>query len=87
MMNEAADGFVRDAIREIVELQLREDAPAEVGESLARLMAQGYLREEAATLIACALSQAMSRALTGDQAFDAAAYLEALAALPAMEWD
>jgi hypothetical protein len=87
MMDEAADGFVRDAIREIVELQLRENLPAEVGACLARLIAQGYLRDEAATLIGCALSQEMSRALCDDQPFDAAAYLEALATLPSMRWD
>ncbi len=86
-MEPATAASVRDAIREIVELQLRQGAPPEVGPNLDRLIAAGFLREEAMTLIGCVLSRELSHALESGLPFDAQRYLDGLAALPAMRWD
>lgn len=78
--------FVREAVAEIVARQVREGAPPEVGQNLARLMATGYLREEALALIGCVLSREMSDCLDTGAAFDAPHYVAALAILPALPW-
>lgn len=85
--DEITSEFVRDAIREMVELQLREDMPPEVGLNVERLVAQGFLREEALSLAGCALSRAMFNALESGQPFDAPGYAAALSRLPAVPWD
>lgn len=85
--DEITADFVRDAIREMVELQLREDAPPEVGLSVERLVAQGFLREEALSLVGCALSREMFNALDTGQPFDATGYAAALSRLPSVPWD
>lgn len=85
-MNDPAPDFVRNAIREIVECQVREGAPPEVGQHVERLVAQGFLREEALALVGCVLSRAIYHTLDANQPFDARAYAASLALLPALPW-
>lgn len=85
--DEITADFVRDAIREMVELQLREDMPPEVGLNVERLVAQGFLREEALSLVGCALSREMFNALDTGLPFDAPGYAAALSRLPSVPWD
>lgn len=85
--DEAMSGFVRDAIRDMVELQLRENKPPEIGLNVERLVAAGFLHEEALSLVACALSREMFNALDTGKPFDLPRYLERVAMLPAAPWD
>ncbi|MDO8437036.1 MAG: hypothetical protein Q7S69_02590 [Nitrosomonadaceae bacterium] len=86
-MHDPVSRFVSDAIREMVELQVRESAPPEARRNVARLVGQGFLREEALALIGCVLSREMFNALDSGQPFDARRYTAALAMLPALPWD
>lgn len=86
-MKESDSEFVRKAIGEIVEAQLRDDAPAEVQLTAARLAASGYSRPEALALIGCALSREMFEILGSSECFDERRYIASLKRLPALPWE
>lgn len=85
--DETLSEFVRDAIRETVERQLRENLPPEIGRHVERLVAAGFLREEALSLVGSALSHETCVALVSGKPLDAARYLARVARLPAAPWD
>ena len=86
-MKESDSDFVRKAIGEIVQAQVRDSAPPEVGQTAARLEASGYSRPEALALIGCALSREMFEILGSAECFDERRYIASLERLPALPWD
>ena len=79
--------FVRQAIDDIVNTQLRENSPPQVRQTAERLIASGYTRAEAFTLLGCVLSREMFEVLGSEQCFDEVRYIAGLDKLPALPWD
>lgn len=85
-MTDTCSGSVREAIREIIDTQFRENSPPQVRRAAERLVASGYTGEEAFTLLGCALSRQMFELLGSKQDFDEAGYIASLERLPALPW-
>lgn len=72
----------RAALLGVVEEQLRDGTPKEVGGTLIRLCFLGYSRDEAIRLIAVALTHDMREMMATGRAYDEARYVAKLHALP-----
>ena len=72
---------VKDAIREVVENQLRDGDPAETRETLDRLVASGLDREQAVDLIGQAVVDEINEILKDRQPFNRARFAERLGRL------
>ncbi len=81
MAGEAFDRL-RDAALEAVENQLREDEPPETGQTLERLMGEGYSREDAIVLIGRVLAVEINEVVKTGLSYSQERYLEALKDLP-----
>lgn len=80
-------GFAKAALLEAVENQLRDLTPPITAQTLLRLRAAGYSREDAVHLIVCALSAEIFEMLEGKRVFDLAQYTGLLEALPELPYD
>jgi hypothetical protein len=78
---------LRRAILEVVDNQLRDGTPPETRDTLDRLMKEGFSRERALELIACAVSTEIFDVLKSGRPYQADRYVAALRALPRMPWD
>lgn len=80
----ADDAFdrLRGAVLEALENQLREDEPPEAGQTLERLIGEGYSRDDAKTLIARVLAVEINEVITTGLSYNQDRYLNALANLP-----
>lgn len=76
--------LVKEAVLEAVENQLRDDSPPEARITLERLLAAGYLREEAMTLLGCAVAAEIFEGLALKKPYDEARYVEFLSKLPGL---
>jgi hypothetical protein len=85
-MTNTCSGFVREAIQEIINTQFRENSPPQVRRTIERLGASGYTREEAFTLLGCALSREIFEVLGSERSFDEIRYIGSLERLPALPW-
>lgn len=72
----------REALLGVVERQLTEGAPKEVGGTLIRLCFLGYSRDEAIRLIAVALTLDMREMMQQGRAYEEKRYIAKLHALP-----
>lgn len=72
----------REALLGVVEQQLKDGDPKEVGGTLIRLCFLGYSRDEAIRLIAVALVHDMNEMMRENRAFDEVRYIAKLHALP-----
>ena len=86
-VNTSDADFVREAIAEIVEEQVRDGTPPELAQTVERLLSSGYSREEVLTLIGCALSREIFEILGSGGCFDMHRYTASLERLPALPWD
>lgn len=78
---------VRRAFLQVVDNQLRDDTPPETRRTLARLMAEGYSRDEARRLIANVVACEFYDMLKNRQPYDEAGYVANLERLPTPPWD
>ncbi len=78
---------LRRALMEVVENQLRDGTPRETSETLARLVAEGYPRDEAMDLIACLASSEIFDVLRRNQLYDEDRYVAGLRRLPRLPWE
>lgn len=85
-MTDTCSESVREAIREIINTQFRENSPPQVRRAAERLVASGYTGEEALALLGCALSREMFEVLGSEQSFDEMRYIASLERLPAVPW-
>jgi len=76
-----------NAMLEIVEDQLVQNYPREVGLTLDRLRDEGYSRDKAVQLIGCALSIEMMEMMKHDQKFNERRYWMNLERLPKLPWE
>jgi hypothetical protein len=78
---------LKAALLEIVENQLRDNAPPETRATLERLLASGIPREEAMNLIAHVVVTEIVAVLNSGQPYDEARYVAGLHALPQVAWE
>src|SRR5262249_54360920 len=78
---------LRRALLEIVHNQLRDGDPPETRATLERLIGEGFTRERALELIACAVTSEVVDVYNSGQPYDEARYLAALRALPRLPWE
>ena len=72
----------RETLLGVVERQLQDGSPKEVGGTLIRLCFLGYARDEAIRLIAVALTLDMRERMQQSRSYDEARYVAKLHALP-----
>jgi len=78
---------LRQAILEVVNNQLRDKTPPETAATLARLIAEGYTREQAIEFIGAVVASEIFGVLKEGRPYDGGKYVAALKALPNMRWD
>jgi hypothetical protein len=78
---------VRAAILEVVDNQLRDGDPPETRQTLARLMAEGFSRQEARRLIGMVILCEMNDMVREGRIFDEARFAAHLQRLPEPPWD
>ena len=74
--------YLKAAMLEIVDNQLRENNPPETRQTFERLVAEGCTEEEAKKLIGCAVSTEIYHVLKNKEEFNLKRYCEALSSLP-----
>jgi hypothetical protein len=74
--------YLRRAILEVVENQLRDGSPPATRATLKRLMEEGYSRADAKRLIACVVSAEMFEIMKQEKPFDEHRFVSALNRLP-----
>ena len=79
--------LAHEAILEAVENQIRDKNPPITGETLNRLIGDGYTRAEAMKLIAFALANEVSEIMNSNQPFSEERYTQNLKNLPAVHWE
>ena len=72
---EVTNPFLGDAIREVVENQIRDRIPIETGETLERLIKAGYSRQEAIDKIGAAIVGEIHLMLKSSQPYDQKRYV------------
>jgi len=82
MNGEEGNPYLRAAILEAVENQMRDNDPPETNQTYGRLIAEGHSEEEAKGLIGCVIVSEMFDILKKNQAFDLDRFVKALAQLP-----
>jgi hypothetical protein len=86
-MTEPHNLRLKALLLEIVENQLRDNAPPETRATLERLLASGIPREEAVNLIACVVGAEVVDVVQSGQRYDEARHLAGLRALPQLPWE
>jgi hypothetical protein len=79
--------YVRAAIVEAVENQLRDDDPPQRRQTFRRLIEAGHSEKEAKRLIGCVVSAEIFDVLKKNEPFDLDRFVKGLDKLPAMPWD
>ncbi len=77
----AGDPYLKSAILNVVEIQVKSKEPPETGQTLDRLIAAGYTRDRAVELIGAALAELLWHMLSDDKPFDEVQYRALLAKL------
>ncbi|MGL4207048.1 MAG: hypothetical protein ACRCRW_13135 [Aeromonadaceae bacterium] len=78
--------FDEAMLLEVLENQLADNHPIRVKETLLRLSLTGHSREEAMSLMACALAAEILAMEQESRSFDESHYAALLASLPEMPW-
>jgi regulator of protease activity HflC (stomatin/prohibitin superfamily) len=86
-MDEDEAKQVRAAIFQAVDQQLADGDPPEAQETLERLMAEGYTRNDAREYIACAMADEMFQIMQREREYDRARYVNLLRRLPTLPWE
>lgn len=76
------EDFAEDALLQAIENQIESGEPPAALATLNKLTLVGYEREDILHMMALVLAAAIKHMLASDQAFDGAAYEQALRALP-----
>lgn len=86
-MDEEESEYARAAVFKAIETQLSDGDPPETGETLDRLLEEGYSRDEAMRLIGCALADEMFQIMKQEREYDRSRYVALLRKLPTLPWD
>ena len=79
--------YVRAAILEAVENQLRDNDPPQTRETFKRLIDAGHSEKEAKRLIGCVVSAEIFDVLKKNEPFNLERFVRGLNKLPTMPWD
>ena len=77
---------LRKAILEVINSQIKDNAPPETKQTLIRLQGQGYSEEEALKLIGYVVVSEVFTVLKEKRTYDQGKYIAALNALPKLPW-
>lgn len=86
-MDEEQSEQARAAIMNAVETQLADGDPPEAVETMERLLAEGYPRDEAIRLIGCVLADEMFQIMKHEREYDGDRYVGLLRKLPDLPWE
>ena len=86
MKESEGNPYLRAAIMEVVENQLRNNDPPQTRQTLRRLIEAGYSEEEAKRLIGCVVSAEIFDVLKKNEPFNLERFVKALNKLPEMPW-
>ena len=78
--------YLRAAIMEVTENQLRNNDPPQTRQTFRRLIEAGYSEEEAKRLIGCVVSAEIFDVLKKNEPFNPDRFVKALNKLPEMPW-
>lgn len=84
---EPKSDIARDAIFEAIENQIRDNNPPITKETLNRLIAEGYSKDEAMKLIGFSLANEISEIMNDNQPFNEERYSQNLRNLPDLPWE
>jgi hypothetical protein len=87
MKKSKVNPYVRAAIEEVVENQLRDDDPPQTRQTFRRLIEAGHSEKEAKRLIGCVVSAEIFDVLKKNEPFNLERFVGGLNKLPAMPWD
>ena len=86
MKESEGNPYLRAAIMEVVENQLRNNDPPQTRQTFRRLIEAGYYEEEAKRLIGCVVSAEIFDVLKKNEPFNLERFVKALNKLPEMPW-
>ncbi len=86
MKESEGNSYLRAAIMEVVENQLRNNDPPQTRQTFRRLIEAGYSEEEAKRLIGCVVSAEIFDVLKKNEPFNLERFVKALNKLPEMPW-
>jgi hypothetical protein len=87
MQEQKVNPYVRAAIMEVVENQIRDNNPPQTGQTFQRLIAAGHSERKAKRLIACVVSAEIYDVLKKQEPFNLERFVKGLDNLPAMPWE
>ena len=79
--------YLKAAILEVVDNQIRDNDPPETSQTYARLVKEGHSKADAKRLIGCVVVSEIFDILKKKQPFDLKRYVEALGKLPELPKD
>jgi len=86
MKESEGNPYLRAAVMEVVENQLRNNDPPQTQQTFRRLIEAGYSEEEAKRLIGCVVSAEIFDVLKKNEPFNLERFVKALNKLPEMPW-
>ena len=86
MKESEGNPYLRAAIMEVIENQLRNNDPPQTQQTFRRLIEAGYSEEEAKRLIGCVVSAEIFDVLKKNEPFNLERFVKALNKLPEMPW-
>ena len=86
-MNRGNPERMREVVFEVIENRIRNNDPPETGQTLERLLREGYVRDEAMKLIGCALTNEIFGIMKNSEPFDNIRYIANLNRLPELPWE
>ncbi len=86
MKESEGNPYLRAAIMEVIENQLRNNDPPQTRQTFRRLIEAGYSEEEAKRLIGCVVSAEIFDVLKKNEPFNLERFVKALNKLPEMPW-
>jgi hypothetical protein len=87
MKKSKGNPYVRAAIMEAVENQLRDNDPPQTRQTFSRLIEAGHSEKEAKRLIGCVVSAEIFDVLKKNESFNLDRFVKGLNKPPAMPWD
>jgi hypothetical protein len=86
-MKKTEDQRLREAILEVINIQIRDNDPPETKQALIRLQEQGFSEEDTLKLIGYVVASEVFSVLKEKRQYDKGAYISALNDLPKLPWE
>ena len=87
MKTQGGSPYLKAAIYEVIDNQIRGNDPPETRQTYKRLLKDGCLKEEAKRLIGCVVSAEIFDILKKQEPFNRERFVRALHKLPEMPWE